>query len=591
MSGIPFGRYVLKQRIARGGMGEVFRAIAVGASGFAKPVVVKRILPQLVDREQLAAMFVEEAMLMCRLNHPNIVQVIDFGQGEQDDYFLVLELVDGVDLEGLRRSYQDRGADIPLSLALYVAIQILRGLGFAHGKALDDGRCLVHRDVSPANVLLSKVGEVKVADFGVALVAQPGLQGENKRLLVGKPRYMAPEQYAGESIDGRADLFSVGVVLFELLTGQSPFSGDDDDARQARARAGRVRSATELRPELTTEVAEILTKALAAKPQARFTSARQMADRLESLRAGGVTIGTADELAEVVESLAGERDQQAKPVIALSGQGPADDWTGKELTRAGVQGEFTVRVPAPEATATLLEVDGASGVQVKKKSGESHSGRMVHPDSFGVEREAARHSVPVPAASGPAKGRRRTPAGTLIGGSVIIASLVGGYFLMNQPEQPAGSAPSTTVQATGSVPSGSTVTDPRSNPSIASSTEPKATSASAKSSSPGSPPPEVAAIGTWAKPPPSGTVTDKSTSSVSARSTAPPVACQGQLLLFAKHGWLVSGGPSAVQAPGRYTWPCGSYPLIATSRIPGDNSRRQLTAVIRDGAPTTIDLR
>ena len=193
-------------------MGEVFRAVAVGESGFEKPVVIKRILPAHLGRDDLAELFIAEAKLMTRLAHPNIVEVLDFGRGESGDYFLVLELVDGVDLARLHRGITARTERFPVALALYIAAQVLRGLHHAHAKSAGEGGWLVHRDVSPGNVLLSTAGEVKVADFGVALIARPDAEERSPRarLLVGKPQYMASEQYDGADVDPRADLFSVG---------------------------------------------------------------------------------------------------------------------------------------------------------------------------------------------------------------------------------------------------------------------------------------------------------------------------------------------------------------------------------------------
>src|SRR3954471_17026500 len=151
----PFGRYIIRERLARGGMGEVFAAVAVGADGFEKPVVVKRLLPKFAERKDVADLFVREAKLMTRLVHPNIVQVIDFGQGERDDYFLVMELVSGVDLGRLCEAYAKRNERVPVPLALFIATQALRGLGYAHTAFSADASHLVHRDISPSNVLLS----------------------------------------------------------------------------------------------------------------------------------------------------------------------------------------------------------------------------------------------------------------------------------------------------------------------------------------------------------------------------------------------------------------------------------------------------
>ncbi|MBI4703230.1 MAG: serine/threonine protein kinase, partial [Deltaproteobacteria bacterium] len=360
-AGVPFGRYVLLDRLARGGMGEVFRALAVGARGFEKPVVVKRILPQLASWQRLSAMFAEEAKLMSRLVHPNIVQVIDFGEGEQDDYFLVMELVDGVDLRRFCQAYAEQDARVPVPLALYIAASVLRGLSHAHRRAYGDGRTLVHRDVSPGNVLLSGVGEVKVADFGVALVARPGAEAESGALLVGKPSYMAPEQYRGAPLDARADIFSAGVILYEMLSGALPFAGEDAAACQAAALAGRRRAASALRPELGPDIDALLDIALSAEREKRFAEARAMARAIEALRGRGQKIAGPDELAEAVDAIR-RCGADRRPSLVAAGSG-ADEGGApvpeppRHLTRLGEGddlGQFTLRISLPEIDASVV---------------------------------------------------------------------------------------------------------------------------------------------------------------------------------------------------------------------------------------------
>jgi serine/threonine protein kinase len=337
---------VLREQIARGGMGEVFRAVAIGAGGFEKPVVVKRVLPGLGGTDAVA-MFVEEAKLMSRLAHPNIVQVIDFGKGDRDDYFLVMELVDGVDLAALLAAYRARDEAVPLPLAIHVITQLLRGLGHAHAESRD-GRSLVHRDVSPSNVLLSRVGEVKVADFGVALVARAGDDGG---AIVGKPSYMAPEQWRGEALGPTADLFAAGVVLFQMLTAEMPFEGATAEERHERAARGETKSAVSSRPEIGDGLDAVLRQALAPDPNGRFGGARAMRRAIEA--ASPAPIGSSDDLADAVERVMASRPRP-KPVVAL-GLGvrdPSESHLG-ELTRADPEGPFTVR--ATEAPTVPVE--------------------------------------------------------------------------------------------------------------------------------------------------------------------------------------------------------------------------------------------
>lgn len=524
----PFGRYRLDALIARGGMGEVFRAVAVGAGGFEKPVVVKRILPSLGGVEAMSSMFIEEARLMSRLLHPNIVQVIDFGQGESDDYFLVMELVDGVDLRVFQRWFHEHAADVPVGLAAYVATQILRGLGHAHDKAYRDGRTLVHRDVSPGNVLLSRVGEVKVADFGVALVARPG-GGDEPGTLAGKPGYMAPEQIFGGSVDGRADLFSVGVVLHLLLTGVSPFVGDDETQRRASANLGRLRDVEALRPGAGPELAAVIRQALAPEPGERFSTARAMSKAIEgACRASHIALATADELAEHVERVADTRGQEAKKVVALG-----ESSVQRELTRTGAH---TMRVSATQVT------DVTSFSTVVERSPAATRPAPTAP----VAEPSVFEPVRLPLAPSPSW------IGVVVG--CVGLAFVGWWLLREPAPPPASVAPA--------VPLGTT------QPSLAVAPA----SAIPSSVAPESPPARPSVTRQLpARPPP---------------STVAPAGCEGKVLLSGKGSWWVSGGPTGrVQAPGMYTWRCGSYGLSGTSRVDQRVVSRAVT--VRDGVTAT----
>jgi len=354
----PSGRYVLKERLAQGGMGEVFRAAAMGEHGFEKPVVVKRILPAHAGRGDLADLFVAEAKLMTRLAHPNIVEVYDFGRGDHRDYYLVLELVDGVDLGRLIRAFAARGEPFPIPLALFVTAQVLRGLHHAHTRLEGEGVTIVHRDVSPGNVLLSTEGEVKVADFGVALMARDMDGGGS---IAGKPGYMAPEQFEGRTVDARADVFSVGVVLHQLLAGSLPFQGDTAEAQQEAVRRGVRPALHELRADVGEVIEAIAATALNPLPGERFPSARAMAQAIEGLRDEGRRIASADDLAEEVRAAKQRLPVDGRRVIALGSAPPEPGAEAAgELTRTGgAGGAFTLRFPV-RALATKQQDEGAT---------------------------------------------------------------------------------------------------------------------------------------------------------------------------------------------------------------------------------------
>jgi serine/threonine protein kinase len=213
------GKYRLERPLGRGGMAEVFLGRTLGAAGFSHRVAIKRILAEVSTDAQFQAMFIDEARLSARLAHSNVVSVLDFDEDEDGRLYLVMEYVDGIDLDGLLRT-----GPLPLPVVLFVIKEVLRGLGHAHDLPVgdDDVRGLVHRDVSPQNVLIAWDGAVKVSDFGIAK-ARAATHASASILLKGKAAYMSPEQANGAVLDGRSDLFAVGVILWEMLCGASLF--------------------------------------------------------------------------------------------------------------------------------------------------------------------------------------------------------------------------------------------------------------------------------------------------------------------------------------------------------------------------------
>jgi serine/threonine protein kinase len=213
-------RYELGPLLGMGGTAEVFRGTVIGAEGFARSVAIKRVLAVHSDDPRFAAMFIEEARIASQLSHPNVVSVLDFDRDPEGRLFLVMELVEGKDLAALCRTRRP-----PPSLAIFLASEILRGLGYAHELPHARGvRGYVHRDVSPHNVLVSWEGAVKVSDFGIAKALERA-SGARSGSMNGKPAYMSPEQVSGEALDGRSDLFAVGIILWELLAGTKLFPG------------------------------------------------------------------------------------------------------------------------------------------------------------------------------------------------------------------------------------------------------------------------------------------------------------------------------------------------------------------------------
>ncbi len=233
-----FGQYEILERIASGGMAELYRARRSGVEGFQKIVAIKKILPHLADNEGFIAMFADEAKLAAQLNHPNIVHIYDLGKIEAGGYFIAMEHVEGRDLRAILESARELGMPLPVPLAVYVASKVASALDYAHRRRDGDGRDLhiVHRDVSPQNILISYEGDIKLCDFGIAKAASKVSQTESGALK-GKIQYMSPEQAWGKPIDRRSDLFSLGTVLYELLTEQKLFPGESDMTVLEKVRA------------------------------------------------------------------------------------------------------------------------------------------------------------------------------------------------------------------------------------------------------------------------------------------------------------------------------------------------------------------
>lgn len=252
------GKYVIERRLGGGGMAEVFLARTVGAEGFSRPVAIKRIRSGFAQDPEFANLFVEEARLTARLQHPNIVQVLDFDRDHEGGLFLVMELVDGVTLHGLLQRCR-----LPLSLVIYAAIEILRGLDYAHELPINpDGvRGLVHRDLSPDNVLLSWEGVVKVSDFGVAK-ARAASKATASITIKGKPSYMSPEQVNGGALDGRSDLFAVGAIMFEMLCARSLFSGGTNGETLGQVLYGNIPAVRDIRPDVPEDLSNVVASLL-----------------------------------------------------------------------------------------------------------------------------------------------------------------------------------------------------------------------------------------------------------------------------------------------------------------------------------------
>jgi serine/threonine protein kinase len=271
------GKYRLDRRLGGGGMAEVFAGSMRGAEGFSRKVAIKRVLPGLSENPGFAQMFVAEAQISSRLIHPNIVSVLDFDRDADRRLFLVMELVDGKDLAALIET-----GVLPVPVVIFVISEVLRGLGFAHDLPIGTGmRGVVHRDVSPHNVLLSWEGAVKISDFGIAK-ARAASEATASAFIKGKPAYMSPEQANGQPLDGRSDLFAAGIMLWEMLVGHRLFVADDTRATLARVLFGAIARPRSIRPEVPKDVERVAMKLLERDLPGRYaTGEAAIADLLE----------------------------------------------------------------------------------------------------------------------------------------------------------------------------------------------------------------------------------------------------------------------------------------------------------------------
>ena len=435
-----FGKYLLLEKLATGGMAQLYRAKIIGVEGFEKFIAIKQILPHLAHEEELITSFIDEAKLAALLNHQNIVQIYDFGSME-NSYFITMEYLYGKDLRAVNAKAKEKGSPVTIENALYLISKACAGLDYAHklkdfqGKSLN----IIHRDISPQNVFLTYEGDVKIVDFGIAKAASQSTITQ-VGMIKGKVAYMSPEQAAGKVIDHRSDIFATGILLYELLAGCRMFTGDDTLQILSKVREGEFTPLGTLKGGLPEKLYDIAAKALAKDPEDRYQSCADMQADIEecifrlNLRPSGRS------MAEYLKILfAEEIEAEGKRMADAAGAGAASDRAQEaESERRSVGTPPAQKPPAPKAESA-------------------------------PPAKAAPQVRPMPAE--PAKGGKKG-ALAAVAGVAVLALLGGAYYLMGKgpsgttapapaakapvpapaspqapPSPPAPSAPSPTAEA------------------------------------------------------------------------------------------------------------------------------------------------
>ncbi|MCO4762497.1 MAG: serine/threonine protein kinase [Myxococcales bacterium] len=354
-----FGRYYLTQKIAMGGMAEIFRAKSVGAEGFEKVVVIKRILPHFSEDESFVTMFQDEARVAAHLNHANVVQIFDFDEVE-NLYYIAMEYVEGQDLKRVLDVGTKVGEPLSIAQAVFIMIEAGQGLDYAHKREVD-GKPLniIHRDISPHNMMVSYNGEVKIMDFGIAKAASRSTK-TRVGTVKGKCAYMSPEQARGKPLDGRSDLFALGVCLWEMLSGKRLFVGDSDFETLNNVLRAEVPSLTEMNPEVPKELDEIVLKSLAKDRDERHKDVAAFVGDLRRWFYSTVPDPSAISLKGYLHGLFNDQISQLKADVAEEAQKLKDMRTNSRMRRPATNSR-PVAAADDEATVALDTSGGIPG--------------------------------------------------------------------------------------------------------------------------------------------------------------------------------------------------------------------------------------
>jgi serine/threonine protein kinase len=383
----PFGRFVLLDRLAVGGMAEIFKAKMTGAAGFEKIIVIKRILPHLAEDRQFVDMFIDEAKLTVHLVHPKIVQVLEFGEVD-GQYYIALEYVEGLDCLALLRACAHKRVRLPPTLAAHIGLEVLDALDYAHRATDPEGRALgiVHRDISPSNVFIARRGDVKLGDFGIAHASERQSKTQ-AGTLKGKYGYMSPEQVVGGKLDGRSDIFAVGIVLAEMLMGRRLFTAPNDLDVLLMVRDVKLERLEKYGNDVPGPLREIVMRSLRRHPAERFTTAGHFRDALADwLFTHGTRISASD-VGSFLRSLYVEGTADSE--VPMVRQGTI---AGHSTRAAAVQADLI----AESARRELERVRSNPSVPVLRPGAQPGSAAPSGPPEL-VPRRAVRPPPPLPA--------------------------------------------------------------------------------------------------------------------------------------------------------------------------------------------------
>lgn len=452
-AGHTLGRYELLVPIAQGGMAVVWAARMKGTRGFQKIVAVKTMLPSLSEDSQFEEMFLAEAELASRIKHPHVCEILDLGE-QEGTLYLVMEWVDGEPLSTLQKAARAKGG-IPIAVATRIALHAALGLHAAHELKDEDGKPvdLVHRDVSPQNVLVTYDGHVKIVDFGVAKAAS-GAEGTRTRAgqIKGKVPFMSPEQALGKTVDRRTDIFALAIVLYQMVTGKHPFRSDNDMATLHRiCEKEPVAPIKSLVPTCPDALSDAVAKALDKNYEQRWQTMVEFARALERALAELVAAGKDDDLAGFVKATVGERADKRKAAIKEAIRVADERFETRKKVEAS--GQF----PALALAADRVSASDISGVSgVSRSSPTAVGGRPTMPSDTGP---ASTGSSPLLSAPGVVVAGPQAAAGSskrwiVLGGAVAAIAIAAAAFVVGrggarpgQAPAPAADAPATPARA------------------------------------------------------------------------------------------------------------------------------------------------